>query len=80
MIRQKTIRLLITFSSTQEAMKMEAVCRDNHLRGRLIPLPTKISAGCGLAYRTETELKQTAMNIMRDNNIRWEAMYEMELF
>lgn len=38
--------VLITFNTTTEAMRFEATCP---IKGRLIPLPTSLSSGCGLA-------------------------------
>lgn len=49
-IRKK--ELIITFDTTAEAMKMEALASEHDKRGRLIPLPSQVSAGCGLAFMT----------------------------
>ncbi len=49
-MRKKEWKLVITFESTQEAMKMEKICGEKGATGRLIPVPTEISAGCGLCW------------------------------
>ena len=49
-MREKKPALIITFSTTTDAMGMEQFCGRNGLPGRLIPVPREISAGCGLAW------------------------------
>ena len=47
--------IVITFDTTTDAMMMELFAKENKLSGKLIPLPNEISAGCGLAFKIETE-------------------------
>ena len=54
-MREKTMKLVITFHTTTQAIAMEAFCQKEELPGRLIPLPREISAGCGLAWRMRPE-------------------------
>ena len=49
-MRKKTLKLVVAFHTTSEAMAMEKECEKQGVPGRLIPLPTEISAGCGLAW------------------------------
>ena len=39
--------------TTSAAMAMEKYCNENSIKGRLIPVPRELSAGCGLAWRME---------------------------
>lgn len=43
----------MTFHTTQEAMAMESYCLEHAIKGRLIPVPREISAGCGISWRME---------------------------
>ncbi|MDO5336730.1 MAG: DUF3343 domain-containing protein [Eubacteriales bacterium] len=52
-MRQKRKYRVLTFRTTSQAMAMEKFCTQNHVGGRLIPVPVEISAGCGLAWRME---------------------------
>ena len=56
-MRQKELRLIITFNSTTDAMRFEKYCKQNEIEGRLIPLPRIISASCGMCFRTSPENK-----------------------
>ena len=47
-MRKKELKLVITFDSTSDAVGFEAYCSDKDIKGRLIPVPQIISAGCGI--------------------------------
>ena len=52
-MRQKREYRIFTFHTTAAAMEMEAFCREQGIRGRLVPVPRELSAGCGIAWRME---------------------------
>jgi hypothetical protein len=54
-MRTKKPYKVITFHNTSSAMAMEKFCGTNNINGRLIPVPSEISAGCGLAWRITPE-------------------------
>lgn len=74
MMRQKKEQLVITFPTTTEAMKMEEYCQKEGLFGRIIPLPSEISAGCGLAWKTEQELETLFSEKLEQAGITWDSM------
>ncbi len=49
-MRQKTPHAVVTFSSTADAMAVQAAADAGSIAGRMIPVPSEISAGCGLAW------------------------------
>lgn len=50
-MRKKVITTVVTFSTTTAAMKMEKTAKEAEFPGRLIPIPSEISAQCGLAWK-----------------------------
>ena len=78
-MRKKELRLVVTFASTHNAMKMERVCRKNEVPGRLIPVPLQISAGCGLCFSAPPEAKQQVLDTMEQNELEPEQVLEMEI-
>ena len=50
-MRKQKPYYVLTFRTTAEAMAMEQKCGEQHIPGRLIPVPREITAGCGLAWR-----------------------------
>lgn len=71
--------LIITFETTTQAMRMEKYCIKHHIEGRLIPLPTQISAGCGLAWKTKPDALDTIMQQMKAGGLSWQQMAVIEL-
>ena len=53
MTRQRTPALVISFQETAQALAAEALFGRLSLPGRIIPLPSRISAGCGLAWKAD---------------------------
>lgn len=47
--------LVVTFPTTQAAMACEELCERRGLPGRMIPVPSQISAGCGLAWKASPQ-------------------------
>ena len=74
-MRVKTEKLIITFSTTVNAMEMEQLCRDHHAPGRLIPVPREITAGCGLAWCAEKEEKERLLSLCRTAGLSPEAVH-----
>lgn len=79
-MRKKTKQLVITFSTTTAAMAMEKRAQEMEIFGRLIPLPSEISAGCGLSWKTKPEEKEKILVFLEEEKLKWEAMYELELY
>ena len=79
-MRKKTKQLVITFSTTTAAMAMEKRAQEMGIFGRLIPLPSEISAGCGLSWKTKPEEKEKMLVFLEEEKLKWEAMYELGLY
>ena len=74
-MRKKTKQLVITFSTTTAAMAMEKRAQEMEIFGRLIPLPSEISAGCGLSWKTKPEEKEKMLVFLEEEKLKWEALY-----
>ena len=79
-MRKKTKQLVITFSTTTAAMAMEKRAQEMGIFGRLIPLPSEISAGCGLSWKTKPEEKEKMLVFLEEEKLKWEAMYVLEFY
>lgn len=78
-MRKKKEQLIITFSTTTEAMGMEKFCQEQNLPGRIIPLPSEISAGCGLAWKTDPDQKPFFLEKLRQAEIDWDSMIVLKI-
>lgn len=76
-MRVKELQCVITFHATTEAMAFEDSAKAAGLKGRLIPVPTSITAGCGLAWRDAPENKETLIRFMGDEGLAFEAIHEI---
>lgn len=79
MAREKTMRVVITFHTTTQAMKMEQCCRKKGEEGRLIPVPRQISAGCGMAWSAPAGALEGLKKLMEEENIEMEGLHELLL-
>lgn len=71
----KTLKLIITFHTTTDAMAMEAACKAAGAQGRLIPVPRVISAGCGLAWCAPPESEDALKSLMAQSSIVCQAVH-----
>ncbi|MBR5517138.1 MAG: DUF3343 domain-containing protein [Firmicutes bacterium] len=76
---RKEPKFVITFYTTTEAMHMEQVCKANNASGRLIPVPSSITAGCGLAWCANPEHKDELVLLMEQNKIQYQALHDCEV-
>lgn len=67
-------RAVFTFPTTTDAMHMEYLCGRMNLPGRMIPVPTSISAGCGLAWSAPPEARERTEAAAREQGVRVEAV------
>ena len=79
-MREKKPALIITFSTTTDAMGMEQFCAQQGLPGRLIPVPREISAGCGLAWKAPVEAEESLMAAMHAAGMHWQETRVLELW
>lgn len=74
MIR-KTEKLVITFYTTTAAMAMESLCKLHHADGRIIPVPSSITADCGLAWCASLESEESLLELMNQHNMKYQGIY-----
>ena len=68
-MRKKVITTVVTFSTTTAAMKMEKTAKEAEFPGRLIPIPSEISAQCGLAWRCVEQSEEEAEVFLKKKRI-----------
>ena len=79
-MRQKMPRAVFTFSTTSDAMAMEAAAKERGLPGRMIPVPSEIDAGCGFAWRCELEERDALLAGAREYDLAYEGVFEIEMY
>jgi len=75
-MRQKKQKLVVAFDTTTAALDVEGICT----LGRIIPLPSEIRAGCGLAYCVDVEYSAEIKALLEQYDIDYFAMQVVELY
>ena len=78
-MRQKTLKLVVTFHTTTAAMAMETDCTAAGLPGRLIPVPREITAGCGMSWKAEPSDRAALEAFVKEKGITVAGWYELML-
>ena len=75
----KEKQIIITFSSTTDAMLFEMEAKKNNICGRLIPTPTTITAECGLSYKAPLSEKKQVLEVCSMLAFTNYNVYEVEM-
>ncbi len=76
-MRRKELRVILTFPTTTDAMAMESYAVCHGIPGRLIPVPTAISAGCGMCWSAPINAKLQVQEAAEAAALRTEGIYEL---
>lgn len=80
MQRCKTPHAVVTFRSTADAMAVQAAAAGGVLPGRVIPVPSEISAGCGLAWSVPVKQREALEQALEQRRLAYEAVSEVDLY
>lgn len=76
-MREKKLRLIITFHTTAAAIAMEKLCNEQGLPGRLIPVPRELTADCGMAWRAEPADRSILAALTERQALEVEGFHEL---
>lgn len=74
---EKKEQIIIVFDKTIDAMAMEDYCLKNGVKGRLIPLPSEISEGCGLCWKTDVCEKENIINVIKNAKLKYSQIIKI---
>lgn len=74
---KKDKRLYVLFYTFAEAMATEIACKKADISGKLVSVPRKLSAGCGISWECSPSLKTDMVDLLEKENIEWEDMQEI---
>ena len=76
-MRPRELRAILTFPTTTDAMAMERYCASQGIAGRLIPVPSAISAGCGMCWSAPVNAAALIAEAAQAAGVRTEGLYEL---
>ncbi len=79
-MREKRLCTVVTFATASDAMAMEAAAREHGVPGRIIPVPSDIDAGCGLAWFAEQDQRSALEASLVRLGLAHEGIYEVMLY
>ncbi|MCD8316482.1 MAG: DUF3343 domain-containing protein [Eggerthellaceae bacterium] len=79
-MRQKRPYSVFSFKSNTDALAVEALGKSGKVSGRIIPLPSEISAGCGLAWRCDPDEAQGVIKELERAGLPYEGVAEVYLY
>lgn len=65
---------IVTFHTTMDAIAFEKACKEEDIKGRLIPVPRQISAGCGLAWRADPEHEPLLCQLAEERRLEFASV------
>ena len=79
-MRKKTKQLVITFSTTTAAMAMEKEGTGNGDFREVDPASIRDFSRVRTSWKTKPEEKEKMLVFLEEEKLKWEAMYELELY
>lgn len=74
---KKTDWIVVIFKTTQAALQIEKAAKAEGMDGRLIPVPRKITVGCGLAWSAPAETEAALRDLIERHGITPEGMQKL---
>lgn len=74
----ETSMVVVTFRNTPDACAMEAAAKEHGLPGKLIPIPSAISAGCGLAWAASPDDRGRLLGEIERLGIAYESVHDLD--
>ncbi len=78
-MREKRLRVVVSFHTTAAAMAAERLCRERGLEGKLISVPRSITSDCGLAWSAPPTLREVLEALLSENGVEAAGFHDLEL-
>jgi len=79
MERERRLKVIVTFPNTTSALAMETSCRRDGMPGRIIPVPNRISAGCGFSWCADAEDRPRIEEYLQAEKLVFSAVHLLEM-
>ena len=79
-MREKTLKVVVTFATTSDAMAMESAAREHGIPGRIIPVPSEVDAGCGLAWAVDAVDRGVLERELEERGLAHEDLFEVLMY
>lgn len=66
---------VLTFSSTNQAITAESILLSSEIPVKVMPLPSRIYAGCGICLRVQFSVLSTVKELLQTEQVSWQSIY-----
>jgi hypothetical protein len=70
---------LVTFHIVGAALQLETMLEQANMQSRVVPVPRRLSSGCGYAVQVEQAQAEPLAGLLRSSGLEWETLYEVQL-
>lgn len=79
-LRQKTPHVVVAFDTMSDAMALEAAAKEFGIPGRVIPVPSEVDAGCGMAWSAPLEQREELEAAIQEHELAYAGVHVVMLF
>ncbi len=79
-IRQKTPHVVVAFDTISDVMAVEEAAKEHGIPGRIIPVPTQVDAGCGMAWAAPFEKHDEVVAALQEHSLAFSSVHEVDLY
>lgn len=76
--RGKSLKLVLTFATPTKAFAFESQCKRYGIPGRLLPVPVKLTGGCGIGWTAKIEEKSQIISFIKTYNLEVSHILDLE--
>ena len=73
------MKLVAGFETTSDAILIEDFCKNKNIKGDMIPVPEEFGAGCGLAFRFQSENFEKIKKILDEANVSYKILKFLDI-
>ena len=71
--------IVVTFSMSDDIIAMDRFCKSQNIEGKVIHIPSSLTAGCGRSYQLDIKYKDGLKELLKKNGIFFEGIYEIDV-
>ena len=79
-MRVKKPYIVIAFENQEDVLALEEAALIHDIPGRIIPLPSEVSAGCGMAWALPVDVAESITSQLNDLKLSYESINVVELY
>ena len=76
MDKKEIKNIIIAFPNETSVLRCERELKESGIKSKIISVPARISAGCGMALRVEYQHKEACEKIIKDKYLKCDGIFD----